>query len=279
MRWAWGAALVLALGLLPADPSAAGRPFRLWCDHVVVEPTIVGTRGPDEIIGTEGDDIIASLAGADVVYGMGGNDTICTGDGDDRAYGGSGDDVVYGEGGQDLLAGDEGNDRLLGGRHDDVLRGGPGDDFLLGDTGDDIVNGQAGTDMAGLWSPFQSFAGQGRVFANLTKGFSAGCGRGHDTLISIEGLEGSECDDRLVGDGGPNELRDIQGDDVLFGRGGDDVLLGDDDSNPNYTWGRDVLKGGPGDDYLDGGHRFDQLDGGPGWDTCVRGEDVTGCEA
>jgi len=55
------------------------------CDGL--EPTLLGTDGPDALVGTSGDDVIHGLDGDDVISGGGGNDVICGGGGLDRING------------------------------------------------------------------------------------------------------------------------------------------------------------------------------------------------
>lgn len=143
--------------------------------------------------------------------------------------------VVCGLGGDDTLHGGPGNDRLLGG---------PGNDLLLGSAGNDVLDGGEGRDTV-------SFIKAPRgIRADLAAGTAVGWG--NDRLERVENLVGSDYDDVLLGDGGPNRLE---------GRGGSDILRG--------RAGSDVLRGGPGADFLHGGPGADTLNGGPGDDICV----------
>ena len=84
------------------------------------------------------------------------------------------------------------------------------------------------------------------------------------TLHSIEDATGTEWDDEILGDDGPNSLSGGDGNDIINGRGGDDQLLGDKQN--------DSLDGGPGTNHNDGGK---------GTDTCVNpstGTLAVGCE-
>jgi len=125
------------------------------------------------------------------------------------------------------IIGTEGDDRLeainpLG----DVVCGLGGDDVLVSGLGDDQLRGGPGTDLAEFSTALQG------VEADLA-GDSA-TGHGTDALTSIEGLIGSDHDDHLFGDGGPNRLVGGEGDDRLRPRKG-----------------RDRVVGGPGIDTLD----------------------------
>lgn len=72
-------------------------------------------------------------------------------------------------------------------------------------------------------------------------------------------VEGTEGNDVLRGTRGPDILCGFGGNDRLYGFGGDDVLLGGD--------GQDRLFGGWGDDVLDGGPGIDRCIAGSGQDT------------
>lgn len=63
-----------------------------------------------------------------------------------------------------------------------------------------------------------------------------------------------------------------EGDDVVFGERGNDILLGGPGSDQLFGGiGDDLLRGGPGDDRLAGGFGFDSIDGEEG-DDYVRGD-------
>jgi Ca2+-binding RTX toxin-like protein len=82
----------------------------------------------------------------------------------------------------------------------------------------------------------------------------------------------------IEGNDRDNVLFETAGDDLILGRGGDDVL----DAN-NFSGDVDVLRGGTGNDRLlaNDGDTLDTVVGGPGRDTCVvdaRREVGGGCE-
>lgn len=263
---------VLVTMILPTVDAVAGAPAR--CNGF--RASIVGTARADVIRGTPQDDVIVGLGGADVINGRGGDDTICGGRGSDRLIGGSGNfDVVLGEGG---------NDEVLGSGGFDVLSGGPGGDLVDG--------GLGSADVATFFRASES------VTVDLVAGTASG--EGSDTLQGIEQVEGSEFDDQLTGDAGPNTFYAQDGDDVVVGGGGldriayvfaqggvvvdltagtavgegSDTLSGiqlvegsrfDDaitgDAAPN------TLNGGDGDDVIVGGDGDDSLGGGDGNDS------------
>jgi predicted extracellular nuclease len=85
-------------------------------------------------------------------------------------------------------------------------------------------------------------------------------------------IVGTEGDDVLVGTNGRDVIAGLGGDDVIRGGNGEDVICGglgnDRISGDN---GDDVLLGGFGDDVIDGGNGDDRLIGGPGTDVLRQG--------
>jgi Ca2+-binding RTX toxin-like protein len=214
--------------------------------------TIVGTRRGDVIRGTRRADVIVAKGGSDKIFGRGGNDLICAGKGGDEVVGGGGNDRLRGGRGQDFLSGQAGDDRILGQGGSDALFGGAGDDvlivgpgsfqFMLPGTGNDQVRGNANDDFV---SYFDSPAG---VNVNLATGVATGAG--NDTLVNIDGAEGSAFDDTLVGSAGSNFLFGLEGNDTLESGGNTGDLL-----SPNTVLeGRfDFMGGDAGDDSITGG--------------------------
>ena len=114
---------------------------------------------------------------------------------------------------------------------------------MSGSSGNDRFVGGPGEDLA-----YFTFSPRG-VRASLATGVATGWGR--DTLRGIEDLDGSQHNDVLVGDAGPNWIRGLDG--------------------------NDVLRGGAGRDLLDGGKGRDRVDGGPGRDRCRNAEKKIRC--
>ena len=158
--------------------------------------------------------------------------------------------------------GGAGNDTLTGNDADNVLTGGPGADFLDGGAGNDTASyrNAAARVVASLADP------------SINQGEALG-----DIHVSIENLEGSDFDDRLVGNtaantitggAGNDSIAGVDGNDSLFGGAGDDSLFGG--SGVDHVFGEagaDLLRGGPGDDILNGGDDDDRLFGGEDNDT------------
>ena len=251
------------------------------------ENWLFGNAGDDELDGGEGDDwleggtgynILEGGAGADVLQGLEGItytadfeiniDTASYASSDagvvvlleyDVAAGGhaEGDtlvgiegisgsehtDVLFGNSiGNDLI-GRGGNDVLVSGGTDnndfyhDWLEGGPGADILIGGDGNDYaayLTSEAGVEV--------------RLYDGTAKGGDAE----GDTFEDIEHLSGSKNDDVLAGDHNVNWIFGQGGNDVMQGREGDDLLLGDP-FVPGAAGGDDDIDGGEGDDWLNGG--------------------------
>ena len=165
-----------------------------------------------------------------IVYGTNNAETINFKDGvwnqADVIFAFGGDDLVFGYDGNDVILGMDGNDILIGGAGADELDGGAGsfDNASYTDSGAGVVVSLA----------------TGEGFGGTAQG---------DVLSNIEGLQGSNHDDRLLGNHGPNYLGGNGGDDDLFGGGGADHLDGGLDD--------DTLEGGSGADYLNGGSGID----------------------
>jgi Ca2+-binding RTX toxin-like protein len=174
--------------------------------------------------GAAGDDRLdaSGLGTAVRLYGRAGDDTLLGGDGNDR---------LYGQAGDDRLEGGDGNDTLIGGAGADALLGGDGNDRLYFDADDTLIDGGAGFDWA---------------YAQGTDGVALDL-----AAANLEGAYGAAGDDRLDASGLGTAVR-------LYGRAGDDTLLGGD--------GNDRLYGQAGDDRLEGGLGNDLLYGGSGSD-------------
>ncbi|MEA2446598.1 MAG: hypothetical protein QOK47_235 [Actinomycetota bacterium] len=172
-----------------------------------VKATIVRGSSADTIEGTKGADVIVAGGGDDLVFAKGGNDIIC---------GGAGADTLNGQGG---------NDKVFGDKDGDYLYPGPGNDRVVGGPDADIVD---------------FFYAPVGVTVDLVAGRASG--EGNDTLASLEGVGGSEFDDRLTGS-------DVN--ETFQGGAGNDVI--------NSGGNVDVMAGGPGDDSIDGGDGVDLL--------------------
>lgn len=286
---------------------------------------IWGGTGEDRLDGGDGIDTIHGQDGADRINGDAKDDKLYGGYGDDTITGGTGNDTLDGENGNDLLEGDDGNDTLFGRNGSDALYGGAGDDTLHGDgwddslfgdsgndtlnggSGNDFLEGGAGADKINGQSGVRDVAGYTQSGAAVDINFGANTARGGhaqgDILTDVEGVVGSDFNDKLTGNGSDNQFYGGLGNDELKGWSGRDELHGDDghdklwgDGGGDTLWGgagndalwgdssedtlvggsgndnlwggshNDHLLGGEGDDYLDGGSNNDELTGGDGAD-------------
>lgn len=263
---------------------------------------IRGTNGVDTLRGTSYADTIYGYAGNDLLFGYAGNDILIGGTGADYLSGGTGIDTasyqyataavqvgltgdpllaagealgdrfvsienLTGSGFGDVLAGNAyanvlrglgGSDNLLGGSGNDTLDGGSGHDYLHADAGNDSVNGGTGRD----WLSFQFEKLGVRLLLSATGCGTSTVGTSHDTVVSVENLDGSVYRDYL---------RPASGG-TVYGNAGNDVIY---DALGTAT--REVLDGGLGNDILDGrsgnGSDLFALHSGWGIDT-IRGFDA-----
>jgi uncharacterized delta-60 repeat protein len=174
---------------------------------------------------------IDTLISFEAVHGTSLDDKITLTEADNYAFGRAGNDTLEGLGGRDRLHPGSGSDKVDGGFGDDTLV------YTEGDSSD--APKVQGADV------------------NLLDGTAIDPWGGTDQLISIENVEGSELDDRIVGNGGNNRLS---------GFGGHDALIG--------GAGNDVLDGGEGNDSLEGGTGFNRFIGGAGNDTMLGGSQL-----
>ena len=172
------------------------------------------------------------------------------------------DDVLVGDGNANWLVGGEGNDILVSrGNYDDRFN-----EYMVGGPGADVHEGGSGLQVASYTA---SEAGVG-VEVRLYEGVGLGGDAEGDTFEDIEGLYGSRYDDLLAGDQGSNPIYGFGGSDVIEGREADDFLHGDY-SHPDANWGDDDLDGGEGNDTIYGGPGADSLKGGDGDDWLIGG--------
>lgn len=222
----------------------------------------------------------------DIILAGGGDDTIEAGEGRDLVDGGDGDDLINTD--ADPLSGlpdlgfpsynglpavpadpipDDDLDTVFGGAGDDTINTGDDADVIFGGTGDDSINGGLDADL---------------IEGNEGDDFILG-GEGSDTILGNEG------DDTIYGGLGPGfpdatnirddlpgalaDPRPDNGQDVIEGGAGNDLIFGEDDN--------DTITGGAGNDTIDGGIDQDNMSGGDDRDTFVnvnQGDIVDGGE-
>lgn len=156
-----------------------------------------------------------------------------------------------------IINGTPGDDRfenaLVGTDGDDIISGFEGRDEIIGNAGDDTLDGGAGDrDYANYTTS------PGSITGNLTTGVVSDGFGGTDTLINIEEIRGSDFNDTLTG----GESGEIS----LYGRGGDDILIGNNTSDEGGT----ALNGGDGNDTLTSiGGDYSFMEPGSGDDTII----------
>jgi Ca2+-binding RTX toxin-like protein len=199
---------------------------------------LVDSQSRVVVDGRAGDDRIVGSAGPDALYGGSGNDTLAGGAGDDIMQGGGEDDVLDGGPGRDVLDGDGGVDRL---------QGGADDDSVVTDGIDAVTTGGDGRD---TFDPLDATAPVSLALAP-------------NTFEIVFGTPGNDLFDAT---GVPSTATPItRYDAVMYGRGGDDTLIGS-----SFL---DLLIGDSGNDTLDGRAGADALSGGAGDDTLVAAGD------
>ncbi|WFW60042.1 hypothetical protein NFJ76_20175 [Citrobacter freundii] len=208
------------------------------------------TNLPENIFGTSQLDKPPVIAHNNVVLN-GGN-------GIDILNGGLGNDVLNGGGGNDTLNGGAGNDILNGGLGADVMVGGVGNDIYIVDNNGDVVTEglNGGTDT--VQTTLHNYTLTNNVENLVFTGTGAFTGRGNAIANTITGGNGN---DFLYGMGGNDTLNGGAGNDVLDGGEGADNLQG--------GTGNDKMTGGAGNDRLDGGEGADVMVGGLGNDTYI----------
>ena len=181
----------------------------------------------ENLFGSEFNDTFILNANPNKVEGLGGIDTVSYVKSTAgvnvnlKTWAGSGG---FAEGDQliniENIQGSDFNDVLTGNDKVNVLNGRGGDDTLDGGAGKDTLIGGAGFDVVSYAS---STTG---VIIDLSTGKVSSGDADGDVLIEIEGIDGSEFSDTLIGDNNDNTFNGLGGDDVLQGLGGNDQLNG-----------------------------------------------------
>ena len=260
-----------------------------------------------------GDDTITGATLNDHLVGYGGNDTIQGNGGDDIIDGGAGNNSLNGGGDIDTVSFASATSAVVvslalvgqqntGGGGLDTLSnfenvsGSAFDDLFIGTTGDNVFSGGAGLDTVSYANATSAVTVSLIEYTPIAQQQNTG-GGGHDTLISIEGVIGTDYDDVFTAGFQPNQKFDggagfdilnlagfVERSAVVFLSGASngglivnniEGLVG---GNLADTFTGDAadnfLSGGGGGDILNGGWGADILDGGTGIDTASY-EDAT----
>ena len=210
------------------------------------DDVLTGNSGSNQLYGGEGNDFLDGGEGIDLLDGGAGVDTVSyenssegilvnllfnegsRNDYNDRSeeivnienvIGSDYIDSIRGDSGENDLYGRGGNDELNGGAGDDRLFGEDGEDQLWGLSGADRLDGGDGIDIAVYWSS------DAAVTVDLENGTGRGGHAEGDVIVNVENLWGSDHNDVLSGDTGPNRLYGSRGNDILEGRGGADRFI------------------------------------------------------
>ncbi|MBT2232358.1 hypothetical protein [Nonomuraea sp. NEAU-A123] len=118
------------------------------------------------------------------------------------------------------LMGDNGDDRLVGGSGDDTLNGGFGSDVLQGGGGSDTATYSGISNRLSVRADLDGATGDDGSSEDGPAG-------ARDTIAAdVENLEGTNTDDVLIGNAGPNVINGSGGHDQIQGLGGNDQLTG-----------------------------------------------------
>ncbi|MCV6577012.1 MAG: hypothetical protein OIF58_14900 [Cohaesibacter sp.] len=172
---------------------------------------------------------------------------------DDKLIGDDGWNGLYGSYGDDVINGQGGNDNIEGGKGDDVFVIGQGsdhdviEDFSAGAGSEDVVRFEAG-------------------FSSFSQMMAATRQNGDDIVIDIDAKNSLTLSDV--------ELADLHEDDFEFPR--ISIVGMDNDETLSGTSVKDHIRALDGNDMLIGGAGADILDGGDGWDTAVYWDAASG---
>ena len=253
----------------------------------LIQLTLNGGAGNDQLTGSQGNDIIIGGTGADVLFGGPGDDVFPWNPGD-------GSDVIEGQGGYDTMLFNGANIA----EHIDMSANGQRLRFTrdvaniimdcngvervtfnaLGGADDITINDLSGTTVSNialnLGATLGSTTGDGAADIVTINGTT------NSDVINISGspatgvsIVGLQADVNITGSEPATDglfINGLEGDDAIVaadlqagviiltvdGGPGDDVIIG--------SQGNDILLGGEGDDVLNGGPGQDVLDGGTG---------------
>lgn len=178
------------------------------------------------VYGTDNDDRLFGNANFDTdMYGYGGNDYIQSYNGNDHIDGGAGNDTIKAGSGRDTIFGGDGDDYIWGGEGRDIIDGGDGFDIVsyldigYGSAYGILINNQGP-------NPAVSSIRNDKTINEHVK---------YDTLVNIEGFEGTVLQDYFYGGAKDDYFRGDAGDDMISGGAGINQLYGGD-GNDQYTF-------------------------------------------
>jgi Ca2+-binding RTX toxin-like protein len=155
----------------------------------------------------------------------------------DTITGSANADSITGYLGNDILSGLGGNDSINGGGGNDVINGGTGSNTLNGYTGNDTFVQGGGTDTINGGSGGESNTiDYSKLAGPITVDLTAGTDSAGDSLIAVQNVIGTAGGDSITGDGHPN---------IVHGLGGNDTI--------STAAGNDTIDAGAGTNVVDGG--------------------------
>lgn len=231
-----------------------------------VANTLAGEGGDDHIDGRGGDDTLSGGAGRDTLNGGAGFDFVhyaqdardATGFGAEEGFvidideGYSSrlnnpdqrkDTLIDIEG----VVGSQKNDQIVGNDKVNTLIGGDGDDKIEGGGQNDTLSGGEGQDVL-HFSLDREAETSGRVPASVDVDLTAGTAavtlsdgsRENDVFLGIEGIVGTDGNDRITGDDADNSFVGLNGDDIISGGAGNDRISGAGAGSNTLDGGADV---------------------------------------
>ena len=217
--------------IVRVDDFAAKTGFTTIEAAVTGGTEVLGTKTKDFWQGSDGISNVFTDHTAAAVTDIGDNNH-------DILIGGNQADTIDAGDGWDYVRGHDGNDAIEGGR---------GDDLLFGDGGNDVIDGDYVTD-PGLTGTY------------VIQGADTNDGSKR-TWFGVKPAEPE------VSTSPHPHIRQLAGDDEIYGGDGADIIRGNGGSDRlSGDAGNDTLQGGEGDDYLLGGAGADSIDGGAGFD-------------
>jgi len=250
----------------------------LFDNQTFIKSEAHGGFGVDMLKGGSNHDKLFGEGDADYLYGNAGNDYLVGGGGFDRINGGAGNDTLRGSG--------DWNGTLYNDNMHDYLIGGTGYDKVV----DQVLENAVLTNQALKLVSFSGTVGEYNMLNSIesvqltgnnldntivASDYDSGKltvdgGNGDDLLIGSKGndvLLGGNGDDIIVGMAGNDWIFGQNGDDVLAGFEGNDIVVGGHGNDEiGGHEGNDLLFGSEGNDNLNGGQGKDSLFGGSGDD-------------
>ena len=224
---------------LPVFTGTGTQGIQIWGAHLAqtFQPgadVLHGHFGRDLIFGGPGNDVLEGGGQVDILLGQAGGDQLSYADSpgavsvDLAGVGLAGVDLAGvdlagntftgGDAAGDLASGVE---NLFGSAFDDTLTGDSGSNRIDGAAGNDVVEGLEGNDVLDGGTGERDLASYARspvgVNVNLLAGTASGGHAAGDTLTNIDGLIGSASVDTLTGNDGDNVIEGLAGADILNG--------------------------------------------------------------